>query len=50
MRLVEIRARTGQIDVAAQDLDIPNVSAVINHSFPLTIEDDIHQIGSVSPP
>ncbi|CCM01429.1 uncharacterized protein FIBRA_03481 [Fibroporia radiculosa] len=32
-------------DVAARGLDIPNVVAVINYSFPLTIEDYIHRIG-----
>lgn len=32
-------------DVAARGLDIPNVAAVINYSFPLTIEDYIHRIG-----
>ena len=32
-------------DVAARGLDIPNVSHVINYSFPLTIEDYIHRIG-----
>jgi ATP-dependent RNA helicase DBP3 len=32
-------------DVAARGLDIPNVQAVINYSFPLTIEDYIHRIG-----
>lgn len=32
-------------DVAARGLDIPNVGAVINYSFPLTIEDYIHRIG-----
>jgi len=32
-------------DVAARGLDIPNVAAVINYTFPLTIEDYIHRIG-----
>ncbi|KAJ3501515.1 hypothetical protein NMY22_g18901 [Coprinellus aureogranulatus] len=32
-------------DVAARGLDIPNVNAVINYTFPLTIEDYIHRIG-----
>lgn len=32
-------------DVAARGLDIPNVMAVINYTFPLTIEDYIHRIG-----
>ncbi|KAF7310410.1 hypothetical protein HMN09_00583000 [Mycena chlorophos] len=32
-------------DVAARGLDIPNVRAVINYTFPLTIEDYIHRIG-----
>merc|ERR1711935_1041102 len=32
-------------DVAARGLDIPNVSHVINYSFPLTIEDYVHRIG-----
>ncbi|KAF8895026.1 P-loop containing nucleoside triphosphate hydrolase protein [Gymnopilus junonius] len=40
--------RTGLMvatDVAARGLDIPNVGAVINYTFPLTIEDYIHRIG-----
>lgn len=32
-------------DVAARGLDIPDVSHVINYSFPLTVEDYIHRIG-----
>jgi ATP-dependent RNA helicase DBP3 len=32
-------------DVAARGLDIPKVEAVINYTFPLTIEDYIHRIG-----
>ncbi|KAG8904382.1 RNA-dependent ATPase [Tulasnella sp. 403] len=32
-------------DVAARGLDIPNVSTVINYTFPLTIEAYIHRIG-----
>ena len=32
-------------DVAARGLDIPSVSAVINYTFPLTIEDYVHRIG-----
>ena len=32
-------------DVAARGLDIPNVKAVINYTFPLTIDDYIHRIG-----
>ncbi|OCH88974.1 DEAD-domain-containing protein [Obba rivulosa] len=32
-------------DVAARGLDIPLVAAVINYTFPLTIEDYIHRIG-----
>ncbi|KAH7884001.1 DEAD-domain-containing protein [Phlebopus sp. FC_14] len=32
-------------DVAARGLDIPDVGAVINYTFPLTIEDYIHRIG-----
>jgi len=32
-------------DVAARGLDIPNVAAVINYTFPLTVEDYIHRIG-----
>ncbi|KAF8338192.1 uncharacterized protein EI90DRAFT_2991491 [Cantharellus anzutake] len=40
--------RTGLLvatDVAARGLDIPNVSSVINYSFPLTVEDYVHRIG-----
>jgi ATP-dependent RNA helicase DBP3 len=32
-------------DVAARGLDIPNVKAVINVTFPLTTEDYVHRIG-----
>jgi len=32
-------------DVAARGLDIPDVEAVINYTFPLTIEDYVHRIG-----
>jgi len=32
-------------DVAARGLDIPDVEAVINFTFPLTIEDYVHRIG-----
>ncbi|KAG6334087.1 hypothetical protein ID866_5003 [Astraeus odoratus] len=32
-------------DVAARGLDIPDVEAVVNYTFPLTIEDYIHRIG-----
>ncbi|KAG8951582.1 RNA-dependent ATPase [Tulasnella sp. 424] len=32
-------------DVAARGLDIPNVSMVINYTFPLTVEDYVHRIG-----
>jgi len=32
-------------DVAARGLDIPDVEVVLNHTFPLTIEDYIHRIG-----
>lgn len=32
-------------DVAARGLDIPNVEAVVNYTFPLTIEDYVHRIG-----
>jgi len=32
-------------DVAARGLDIPNVSMVVNYTFPLTIEDYVHRIG-----
>jgi ATP-dependent RNA helicase DBP3 len=31
--------------VAARGLDIPDVSAVINYTFPLTIEDFVHRCG-----
>jgi ATP-dependent RNA helicase DBP3 len=43
--------RSGQVklmvatDVAARGLDIPDVGAVINYTFPLTIEDYVHRIG-----
>jgi ATP-dependent RNA helicase DBP3 len=33
-------------DVAARGLDIPNVEVVINYTFPLTIEDYVHRIGT----
>ncbi|KAG8925331.1 RNA-dependent ATPase, partial [Tulasnella sp. 417] len=32
-------------DVAARGLDIPNVTMVINYTFPLTVEDYVHRIG-----
>jgi len=32
-------------DVAARGLDIPDVEYVINHTFPLTVEDYVHRIG-----
>ena len=32
-------------DVAARGLDVPDVSVVINFSFPLTTEDYVHRIG-----
>lgn len=32
-------------DVAARGLDIPSVNAVINYTFPLTVEDYVHRIG-----
>eukprot|EP00568_Trieres_chinensis_P000560 CAMPEP_0183291474 /NCGR_PEP_ID=MMETSP0160_2-20130417/883_1 /TAXON_ID=2839 ORGANISM="Odontella Sinensis, Strain Grunow 1884" /NCGR_SAMPLE_ID=MMETSP0160_2 /ASSEMBLY_ACC=CAM_ASM_000250 /LENGTH=635 /DNA_ID=CAMNT_0025452287 /DNA_START=158 /DNA_END=2061 /DNA_ORIENTATION=- len=32
-------------DVAARGLDIPDVEAVVNYTFPLTIEDYVHRIG-----
>lgn len=32
-------------DVAARGLDIPSVKAVINVTFPLTVEDYVHRIG-----
>jgi len=41
-------SRTGILlatDVAARGLDIPNVKAVINYTFPLTTEDYVHRIG-----
>ena len=37
-------------DVAARGLDIPNVGAVINYTFPLTIEDYVHRIGRTGEP
>lgn len=47
--LEDFRAGNTQIlvatDVAARGLDIPNVSMVVNYTFPLTIEDYIHRIG-----
>lgn len=33
-------------DVAARGLDIPDVEYVINYTFPLTIEDYVHRIGT----
>ncbi|KAM6497874.1 P-loop containing nucleoside triphosphate hydrolase protein [Amanita muscaria] len=50
MEMLE-RFRSGQVnlmvatDVAARGLDIPNVGAVINYTFPLTVEDYVHRIG-----
>lgn len=32
-------------DVAARGLDIPDVTLVINYTFPLTVEDYVHRIG-----
>jgi ATP-dependent RNA helicase DBP3 len=32
-------------DVAARGLDIPDVTHVINYTFPLTVEDYVHRIG-----
>ncbi|KAG9103947.1 RNA-dependent ATPase [Ceratobasidium sp. 370] len=32
-------------DVAARGLDIPEVKAVVNYTFPLTVEEYIHRIG-----
>lgn len=32
-------------DVAARGLDIPDVQAVFNYTFPLTIEDYVHRVG-----
>ena len=32
-------------DVAARGLDIPDVTHVINFTFPLTVEDYVHRIG-----
>ncbi|KAG9106954.1 RNA-dependent ATPase [Ceratobasidium sp. 392] len=32
-------------DVAARGLDIPEVKAVINYTFPLTVEEYVHRIG-----
>jgi ATP-dependent RNA helicase DBP3 len=32
-------------DVAARGLDIPNINLVVNHTFPLTVEDYVHRIG-----
>merc|ERR1712165_613363 len=32
-------------DVASRGLDVDDVAAVINYTFPLTIEDYIHRIG-----
>ena len=51
-RLASLEAfKTGTVsllvatDVAARGLDIPNVKAVINVTFPLTSEDYVHRIG-----
>jgi ATP-dependent RNA helicase DBP3 len=50
MEMLE-KFRSGQVnlmvatDVAARGLDIPNVGAVINYTFPLTTEDYVHRIG-----
>ncbi|PWN93053.1 DEAD-domain-containing protein [Acaromyces ingoldii] len=32
-------------DVAARGIDVPSVEYVVNHTFPLTIEDYVHRIG-----
>lgn len=51
-RIASLEAfKTGEVsllvatDVAARGLDIPNVKAVINVTFPLTTEDYVHRIG-----